>query len=148
MQAYFESEKLKPANPQRAKLIADLVAAVNAVEIGATLIEAMSLGIAVGMDSTQPVEKRIGIANLRARLRAVMPPDKLRVAMSASIPAMYGFVYREIGDVDLAAYVKFNNSPLGQRYNQAMTAALTAALARASVQVGEIVQGVPGREKI
>jgi hypothetical protein len=148
MQAYFESEKLKPANPQRARLISDLVAAVNAVEIGAVLIEAMSLGIAVGMDSTQPVEKRIGIANLRSRLRAAMPPDRLRAAMSESIPAMYGFVYREIGDADLAAYLKFNNSPLGQRYNQAMTAALTAALARASVRVGEIVQGTPGRQKI
>lgn len=148
MQAYFESEKLKPADPQRARLIADLVAAVNAVEIGATLIEAMSLGIAVGMDSTQPVEKRIGIANLRARLRAAMPPDRLRAGMSASFPAMYGFVYREIGDADLAAYVEFNTSALGRRYNQAITSALTAALAGASVHVGEIVQGVPRREKI
>src|SRR5512139_3753516 len=143
MQPYFESEKLKPANPQRARLIADLVAAVNAVEIGATLIEAMSLGIAVDIDSTQPAEKRIGIANLRARLRAAIPPDRLRADMGAAFPAMYGFVYREIGDADLAAYVEFNNSALGQRYNQALTQALTAALARASVRVGEIVQRVP-----
>lgn len=148
MQPYLESEKLKPANPQRARLIVDLVAAVNAVEIGATLIEAMSLGIAVGMDSTQPAEKRIGIANLRARLRAAIPPDRLRADMGAAFPAMYGFVYREIGDADLAAYVEFNSSALGQRYNQAVTASLTTALARASVRVGEIVQGVPGREKI
>lgn len=148
MQAYFESEKLKPADPKRARLIAELVAAVNAVEIGATLIEAMSLGIAVGMDSTQPVEKRIGVSNLRSRLRAVMPPDKLRANMSATFPAMYGFVYRQIGDADLAAYVKFNKSPLGRRYNQATTEALTAALTRASVRVGEIIQGTPGKEKI
>lgn len=148
MQAYFESEKLKPADPQRARLIVELVAAVNAVEIGATLIEAMSLGIAVGMDSTQPVEKRIGISNLRSRQRAVMPPDKLRANMSATFPAMYGFVYRQTGDAELAAYVKFNNSALGRRYNQAVTQALTAALTRASVRVGEIIQGVPGKEKI
>lgn len=148
MQAYFESEKLKPANPQRAQLIAELVAAVNAVEIGATLIEAMSLGIAVGMDSTQPVEKRIGVSNLRARLRAVMPPDQLRTNMTATFPAMYGFVYREIGDADLTSYVKFNTSPLGRRYNQATTQALTAALTRASVRVGEIIQGVPSKDKI
>ena len=148
MQAYFESEKEKPVNPERVRLIAELVAAVNAVEIGATLIEAMSLGIAVGVDSTQPAEKRIGVANLRERLRAAMPPDRLRAAMSANIPAMYGFVYREIGDADLAAYVEFNRSALGQRYNRAMTRALTAALARASVRVGEIVQAAPGRQKI
>ena len=41
--------------------------------------------------------------------------------MGAALPAMNGFIYRRIGDADLAAYVKFNSSALGQRYNQAVT---------------------------
>ncbi len=148
MQAYFESEKRKPADPKRAGLIADLIAATKAVEIGASFIEAMSLGIAVGMDATQPVEKRIGVSNLRARLRAAMPPDKLRATMSAALPAMHGFTYRRISDADLAAYVKFNNSALGRRYNQAVTEALAGALIRASVRIGEIIQATPEKEKV
>ncbi len=146
--AYFESEKHKPPSPKRAALIAELIAATQAVEIGASLIEAMSLGIAVGMDAAQPVEKRIGFSNLRKRLRAAMPPDKLRANMGASLPAINRFIYRGISDADLAAYVGFNSSPLGQRYNQAVTEALAQALTRASVRIGEIMQAAPEKKKI
>jgi len=148
MQAHFESEKQKPPSQKRAGLIADLIAATKAVEISASFIEAMSLGIAVGMDAAQPVEKRIGFSNLRARLRAAMPPDKLRANLSAALPALHRFVYRRISDADLAAYVGFNSSPLGQRYNQASTEALAEALTRASVHVGEIMQAAPEKKKI
>jgi hypothetical protein len=148
MQAYFEREKSKPANPKRAALIAELGATTNAAEIGATFMEAMALGIAMGMDAMQPVEKRIGVATLRARLRAVMPPDQIRANMSASLPAMYGFTYREVNDADLAAYVKFNGSPLGKRYNRAVTEALGEALTHASVRVGELVQAAPEKKPI
>jgi hypothetical protein len=148
MQAYFESEKKKPASPERVKLIADLIVATKAVEIGATFIEAMALGVAVGMDATEPVEKRIGIANLRSRLRAVLPPAKLRASVGAAVPAMEGFTYRQISDADLAAYVKFNDSALGQRYNQAVTKALAESLTRASMRIGEILKTTPAKEKV
>jgi hypothetical protein len=148
MQEYFEREKENPASAKRAKLIADLGTATNAAEIGASLIEAMSLGIAVGMDAAQPAEKRIGIATLRERLRAVMPPDKVRANMAASLPGMYGFIYRDISDADLDAYLKFNTSPLGKRYNDAVTEALAEALTHASVRVGELVQAGPKKKQI
>jgi len=148
MQAYFESEKLKPANPKRAALITDLMEATNAVESGARLFEALTLGVMVGMDSGQPVEKQLGVPNLRARMRAALPPDKLRANMSAAVPAIYSFTYRGVSDGDLAAYVKFSKSALGSRYNQTVMEALTAALARASVRVGEIMQAAPEKKNI
>jgi hypothetical protein len=148
MQAYFESEKLKPANPKRAALIVDLMEATNTVESGARLFEALTFGVMVGMDSAQPVEKQLGLSNLRARMRAALPPDKLRANMRAAIPPTYGFTYRGVSDGDLAAYVKFNKSALGKRYYQAVMEALTAALAHASVRVGEIIQAAPERKKI
>jgi hypothetical protein len=77
-----------------------------------------------------------------------MPPEKLRRNMSAALPAMYGFIYRQNSDADLAAYVEFNSSPLGQRYNQAVTEALADALIRASVRIGEIIQAAPEKKKI
>src|SRR5882672_10127911 len=135
MQAYFDGEKQKPPNPKRDGMIADLITATRSVEIGAGFIEATSLGIAVGMDATQPVEKRIGVAGLRARLRAVMPPEKLRADIGAMLPPMFGYVYRDTSDADLAAYVKFSASPIG-------------ALARASVRVGEMLPTTAGKKQI
>jgi hypothetical protein len=81
-------------------------------------------------------------------MRAALPPDKLRANMRAAIPPTYGFTYRGVSDGDLAAYVKFNKSALGKRYYQAVMEALTAALAHASVRVGEIIQAAPERKKI
>jgi hypothetical protein len=148
LQAWLEGEKGKPAAPQRERLIAELLTAGNAVEIGANFIEAMSLGIAVGMDAAQPAEKRLGIAALRERLRAYMPPDKLRANLSATMPVMYAYTYRGISEADLAAYLKFNQSPLGTRYNKALADAVAEALTHASVRVGELVQSGPAKKQI
>jgi len=148
MQAYLEGAKQKPPNARRDGMIADLIAASRSVEIGAGFIEATSLGIAVGMDATQPVEKRIGVAGLRARLRAVMPPEKLRADVGAMLPPMFGYVYRDTSDADLAAYVKFSGSPAGKRYNEAVSTALIGALARASVRVGEMLPTAAEKKQI
>jgi uncharacterized protein DUF2059 len=148
VQAYLEREKARPSSAKRARLLADLIAATRAEETEASIIEAIALGIAVGMDATQPQEKRIGVAALRERLRAAMPPDRLRASLKAALPVMYGYTYREIGDADLAAYVKFNGSPLGRRYNQAVTEALGEALTGASVRVGEIIQAASGKKAL
>jgi hypothetical protein len=147
MNAFLESEKGKPANPERAALLADLIKATNAAEIGASFIEAISLGVAVGLDATQPAEKRIGVPGLRSRLRAAVPPQKLRADLAASLPVMYAYMYRGVGDADLAAYVKFNDSALGKRYNEAVTLALVKALAGASVRVGEMLDATE-KEKV
>lgn len=148
MQEFFESEKKNPSSAKREAMIADLIEATRAVEVGAAFVEAISLGVAVGMDATQPVEKRLGAPALRSRLRAAMPPERVRADVSAILPPMYRYVYRSIGDADLAAYVEFNRSALGARYNEALTAALAGALTAASVRVGEMLPAAPTREKI
>ena len=148
VRAYAESRRKKPPNPKRDAAIADLIRATGAVELGARLIEAIALGIAVGTDAAQPVEKRIGLPGLRARQRVAMPPEKVREAMGATLPPMYAYIYRDVSDADLAAYVKFSASPLGQRYNEAASGALTGALARASVRVGEMLPAAQEKKQI
>ena len=148
MRAWLGSEQGKARRPERDKALAELIRTTRAVEIGAGFIEAVSLGIAVGMDATQPVEKRIGIAGLRARLRQAMPPERLRADVAAMLPPIYAYVYREVSDADLAAYVKFSASPLGSRYSEAVAGALVRALARASVSIGENMPVVPERKQI
>lgn len=148
VQAYAESRKNKPSSPKRDAAIADLIRATHAVELGASLIEAIALGIAVGTDATQPVEKRIGISGLRARLRASMPPERVREAMAATLPPLYAYIYRDVRDADLEAYARFSASPLGQRYNEATSGALTGALARASASVGELLPAAQEKKQI
>ena len=148
MRAWLESDKGKAQRPARDKVMAELIRTTRAVEIGAGFIEAVSLGIAVGMDATQPVEKRIGVAGLRARLRQAMPPDRLRADVAAILPPTYAYVYRDVSDADLAEYVKFSGSPLGSRYSEAVAAALAGALTRASVRVGEKMPAVPDKKQI
>jgi hypothetical protein len=148
VEAWLEAEKGKPPRPARGKAIAELIRDTRAVEIGAGFIEATSLGIAVGMDATQPVEKRIGVAGLRMRLRAAMPPGRLREDIAAMLPPMYAYVYREVSDADLDDYVRFCASPLGQRYSEALAAALVGALTRASVRVGEKLPSLPDKNKV
>jgi hypothetical protein len=139
LQAFGESRKDKPASAARVKLFADLDAATDSVEVSAIFIEAMTLGIAVGLDAAQPEENRIGVAGVRARLRTIMPPDKLRAEIAGSMPAMDAYAYRDIGDAALAAYRKFNRSPSGKLYNRAVSEVLAEALAGASVRVGELM---------
>jgi hypothetical protein len=148
VQGWLEADRRKPPHPKRDGLIAELIRTTKAVEIGAGFIEATSLGIAVGMDATLPVEKRIGVAGLRLRLRETMPPDKLRINVAAMLPPMYGYVYREVSDADLAAYARFTGSPLGLRYGEAVSGALIGALTRASVRVGEKLPATPEKKAI
>jgi len=148
MRAWLESDQGKAQRPGRDKTIAELIRTTRAVEIGAGFIEAISLGIAVGMDATQPVEKRIGVAGLRMRLRQAMPPERLRADVAAMLPPIYAYVYRGVSDADLAAYARFSASPLGSRYNEAVAGALVRALARASVSIGENMPAVPERKQI
>lgn len=140
VQAYAEQASRKPLSGKRAASIAGLIEATKAVDHSVNLMESIALGIAVGMDAVQPVQNRVGFAALRERLQAAMPRDKMREAMGAGMPVVYGYMYREVSDADLTAYVKFNRSPLGTRYNEAVMKAFTEALTRASLGMGPLIQ--------
>jgi hypothetical protein len=145
IQAYAEGMKRRPLSARRSELIAGLVESTRAVDSTLNIMESMALGIAVGMDSMQPAQKRIGVSGLRARLRESMPPDKLRAEIGVVTPAIYAYTYRDASDADLAAYLDFNRSSSGVRYNDAMLDALAEALARASVRVGAAVDSARHR---
>ena len=139
LQRYAEQSKGKPPSAQRKKLLQDLIEATASVESAASLIEATSLGVAIGMDSTQPVQKRAGAAKLRAELEKAMPRDQLRKTLGASLPGLFAYTYREVSDKDLASYLAFLRSAGGKKYNDAMLEAYTQAVVAASVRMGQLV---------
>ena len=146
LQAYAEGMKRRPLSAKRSELIAGLAAATKAVEGTANIIEGVALGIAVGMDSMQPVQKRLGMAALSEQLRQSMPPEKIREALGAVTPVMYAYTYRDVSDADLEAYLAFNRSNSGVRYNDAMMGALTEALAKAGLRVGAAIDSALNRK--
>lgn len=134
---YAHRLQTKPLPAGRQKLIADLISATGAVRLAAAVAETMALGIALGMDSLQPQERRVGEARLRAHIRKAMPADKVQAVYAQQLPVSYAYTYREISDADLAAYVGFLNGATGKRYQEGMNAAFMEGLARASLQMGE-----------
>jgi len=140
LQAYSGALKSAPLSNRRAKYIADLVAATKGVEHAANLMEGVALGIAVGMDRTQSVQNRQGLKALQARLRSSIPPEKLREELRGTVPEVYAYIYRGVSDADLGAYLAFNRSAAGKRYNDAVMAAFTEAMLRASLRMGPAVE--------
>jgi hypothetical protein len=140
LQAYADGLKRKPQTARRTRLIAELMVATKAVEQTANLVEGVALGMAMGMDSTQPVQNRQGLHKLQARMRSLMPPEEIRQMLAGALPNLYGYMYRDVSDADLSAYLAFNRSAAGTTYNDALVAAFTEAMLRASMRTGPLIE--------
>jgi hypothetical protein len=102
-------------------------------------IEAITLGVAIGLDTLQPRERRQGEVRLRARMRQMMPPEKIQAGLTQQLPIVLALTYRDVSDADLIHYVGFLKSAAGKRYQDGMTGAFTEGILQASVRVGELV---------
>ena len=127
-------------SPHRADLIAGLIEATRSVEHSAHAVESIALGVAVGMNAAQPVQNQIGLEQLRSHLQTALPPDQLREEMAGIMPVLFAYTYRDASDADLGQYLAFNQSALGNRYNDAIMAAFIDALTRASVSMGPLIE--------
>jgi hypothetical protein len=140
LRRHAEETKDKPPGERRLQLLQDMLEVTSAIDLGANMLEGMMLGIAIGMDSMQPAQNRMGVARLRQRLAQAMPKEEVKDKLRAGMPGMLAYCYRELGDADLAAYVGFLRSPEGKRYNEAIAEAYTQAMVAASVRLGELVE--------
>jgi len=136
---YAETLKAKPLGLKRTKLISEVISASNAVRAYAAMIEAITLGVAIGLDTLQPADRRQGEARLRAKMLERMPPDKVQAGLAQQLPIVFALMYRDISDADLAGYVGFLKSVSGKRYGDGMTGAFTEGVRQASIRVGELV---------
>jgi hypothetical protein len=146
LQEYLTEYQQNPPSAQRAELIDGLIEATRSVEHGAHSVESIALGVAVGMNASQPVQNRIGLAELQAHLRTALPPEQLRVHMAAVLPVLFAYTYRGASDADLSQYLEFNRSPLGNRYNDAVMAAFIESMTRASVKMGPLIEQGLGKK--
>ena len=138
LQGYAERLKSKPLAVRRAQLIAGLISATSALRAAAAMQEDIAMGVATGMDSMRPKERRVGEAGLRATVRKALSTEQVQQVLAQQMPVMFAYTYRNISDADLVGYVAFLNSVAGKRYQDAMNGTLIEGLGRASVQLGEL----------
>jgi hypothetical protein len=139
LKRYAEQTKNQLPSARRQKAIEELIDVTGSLDFTAKLIEGTALGMAIGMDSTQPVQKRVGVAFLRKQIEKVMPKEQLKETLRQAMPGIFGYTYREVNDADLEAYLAFLRSPDGKRVNDAITDAFGQAMIAASVRVGQLV---------
>jgi hypothetical protein len=141
LKRYAEQTKNEQPRAQRQQLIQDLVQATGSLEFGARLMEGIVLGVSIGMDSVQPVQKRAGVAFIRKQIEKAMPKEQLKEDLRVAMPGLFAYTYREVSDADLEAYLVFLRSADGKRCNDAVGEALTHAMVAASVRLGQAVEG-------
>jgi len=148
MRSYAKELKKKPLSERRMKLISATIEGSYGVESAVQIYESTALGVAVGIDSTQPLQKRLGAKRPQARLKATMPTAQWRAGMQQAMPMIYAYTYRNVSDADMAAYTIFLTSPAGQRYHEGILEAVEGAMARASVRLGQLLEPPGKKHKI
>ena len=136
---YMRGLKEKRPTAARVSLINDIVEATYAEDLALRSMKAMALGVALGMDSTLPRERRLGMARIEKEVNAALPKEKLKQELRAMMAANCLYAYRELRDDDLRRYIEFLRSPAGKRYSDEMTQAFMDELVRASVRLGQLV---------
>jgi len=139
LEQYVRELQQKSPRDARLSLVQELIAASYIEDLTVRGMQAIALGVALGMDSTQPRERRIGRANLERQVKKALPEEEIKQDLRLSLPVGYLYTYRDIDDADLRAYLRFLTSASGKRYTEQMTEAFMGALVRASVRLGKLV---------
>jgi hypothetical protein len=137
---YAEETKDKPQSARRQELIRDLIEASNDIRLAMLVTERMGLGVAVGADSTYPAENRTGLVRLQEQADRTRPTEEMKAYFRRAMPAMYAYIYRDVSEPDLAAYLAYLHSADGKRCNDALVEAMGQALVAAAVRMGQLME--------
>jgi hypothetical protein len=136
---YTSGLKQHKPSAGRVSLVNGIIEATYAEDLTVSSLHAIALGVALGMDSTLPHERRLGMARIEKQVNAALPKEQLKQQLRATMAAGCLYAYRELRDEDLRPYLAFLRSPAGKRYSDEMTQAFMNALVRASVRLGQLV---------
>lgn len=123
--------------PERVLQIRKLLAALRFGESMAAIVLHTSEGIARGLAVEDPAAGEAALD----QLRATMEGKRAEIAQSIEEEsvATFAFIYRNLTEPELASYLAFIESPVGQRYQLASLAAVDKALAEAAESLGRML---------
>ncbi len=123
--------------PARVEQIQELLRALRWGESMASILIHTSEGITRGLAVEDPAAAAAALAQLQATMGAQ------RAAMAQALEkesvATFVFIYRNLTEPELAGYLEFIESPLGQHYQAATLAAIDKTLAEAAESLGRML---------
>jgi hypothetical protein len=147
-----------PPRPERLALEQRFDAALQNTASMVELTIATSIGIAIALDATHPVDRRSDpeqmrsdVENQRAELHSMLRPNSV---------VAFLYIYRELSDEEIDAYIAFGETDAGRWYTDSMMGAFVAAITSASrsitgdavvlphLVVGNPVQSRPERRRL
>jgi hypothetical protein len=130
---------LKVLPEKRVEVLKRLGKAADAGPQHATLVIQMTVGIARGLQSGLPNVNSLTVETLREEMEG----ERARLIEEGYADALVSMAhtYRALPDDELAAYVRFAESPVGRRYHDATGKALERTLERAASRFGLILSG-------
>jgi hypothetical protein len=130
-----------PPRPERLALEQRFDAALQNTASMVELTIATSIGIAIALDATHPVDRRSDpeqmrsdVENQRAELHSMLRPNSV---------VAFLYIYRELSDEEIDAYIAFGETDAGRWYTDSMMGAFVAAITSASRSIA----GEPGAER-
>ena len=123
--------------PARVEQIRQLLRALRWGESMAAMLIHTSEGITRGL----AVEDPAAAAAALARFRATMESQRAAMAQALEVESLatFVFIYRNLTEPELAGYLAFIESPVGDRYQAATLGAIDKALAEAAENLGRML---------
>ena len=123
--------------PARVEQIQQLLRALRFGESMASIVIHTSEGITRGLTVEDPATAAEALAQFRATI------ESQRAAMAQAFEqegvGTFVFIYRNLSEPELAGYLRFIESPVGERYQKASLAAVDKALAEAAESLGRML---------
>lgn len=146
LEAFAAALRQRPPSPGRLELLERLDWVSGSAELSADLVVAVQRGLARGLATALPAERRLrpgqidtGVAERRPHLLAPIR-ETLRLRL------LYHF--RDLSDEELREYVAFESSADGRAHGRALRRALVHALGAASERAGtELARILPAPEE-
>ena len=128
------------SNPPPAKRVQSVRALDQAARISESTMEAtlgVQLAVATAIAASLPADQRSPVQMLAEMLDASRP--RLVPLLQSQVRLLLLFTYQSLSDTELLAYLAFCQSPVGQRYNQALFQGLESAMIESAFRFGDVL---------
>ncbi len=127
--AYYQTLEKSPPEDTRVDLVAELVLATKASEVGTDTAINIQAAIIAALLSQAPKSEDTSLAMIKGHLEKQR--DKIGESVAQQSIMSFLYTYRDLSDKELGQYIKFANSKAGQAYHDTFSASLNLALTQA-----------------
>lgn len=132
--AFLSDLQNEPPPQERVVIMEEFVESANMVNNAVDLAMEVFKGITVSMNLAFPEEKRLDKSRILSLVERIKPTIANQLKQQIRLSVYY--IYRDISNEELDAYIAFLNSESGSQFNQIATDAVTQVLVDYFKEVG------------